>query len=58
MTEDEKPAQKPAPASLAERLKPIQDQADKIGPVDPELDHKTISDWICEDAPTGPSDAT
>lgn len=57
MTEDEKTAQKPAPASLAERLKPIQDQADKIGPVDPKLDYKTISDWICEDAPSGQSDA-
>ena len=58
MTENEKPAQKPAPASLTERLKSIRDQADKIGPVDPELDHKTISDWICEDGPTGPSDVT
>ena len=58
MPEDDKPAQQPAPASLAERLKPIQDQADKIGPVDPELDHKTISNWIYEDAPAGQSDAT
>ncbi|MEP3895197.1 MAG: hypothetical protein ABJN52_14525 [Litorimonas sp.] len=58
MTEDEKPVHKPAPASLAERLKPIQDQADKIGPVDPELDHKTISDWICENAPSGQPDTT
>lgn len=58
MTENEKPTQKPASASLAERLKFIQNQADEIGPVDLELDHKTISDWICEDAPTGQSDAT
>lgn len=53
MAEDKKPAQEPAPTSLAERMKSIQDQADKIGPVDPELDHKTISDWICEEDPTG-----
>ena len=58
MNDEEKPAQKPAPASLAERLKSVQDQADKIGPVDLELNHKTISDWICEDVPTGQSDAT
>ena len=58
MNDEEKKAQKPAPASLAERLKPIQDQADKIGPVDPELDPKTISDWVCEDGPTGQSDTT
>lgn len=58
MAEDRKPVQKPAPISLAERLKPIQDHADKIGTVDPEIDHKTISDWICEDAPSGQSEAT
>lgn len=58
MPEDEKLTLKPDPASLAERLKSVQDQADKIGPVDLEVDHKTISDWICEDAPTGQSDAT
>lgn len=58
MTEDEKPAQKPASTSMAEQLKSIQDQVDKIGPVDPELDYKTISNWICEDTPSDQSDAT
>ena len=53
MTDAEKPKLKSAPASLAERLKSVQDQAEKIGPVNPELDHKTISDWICEDGPAG-----
>lgn len=58
MTDAEKPKLKPAPASLAERLKSVQDQADKIGPVNPELYHKTISEWICEDGPAGQSNAT
>lgn len=52
MANDETAPQKPEAAPLLERLKKVQDQADQIGPVDPAIDPKTMSDWVCDDSPT------
>ena len=52
MANAEKSPQKPEAAPLMKRLKKVQDQADQIGPVDPAIDPKTISDWVCDDSPT------
>ncbi len=47
-----KKEQIPEPAeskSLIERIAPILERADRLGPFDPDLDQKVLSDWICGD---------
>ena len=41
---------KPAESkSLIERIAPILERADRLGPFDPDIDQKALADWICGD---------
>ena len=42
----------PRPAKgkkLMDRLEPVFTMADKLGPINQDIDGKTLSDWICGD---------
>lgn len=44
--------------SLMERIAPVLEMADRLGPVDPDIDQKALSGWICgDDKPLHSSEA-
>jgi hypothetical protein len=49
MPEKERKPEAAESTSLMERIVPVLELADRLGPVDPDIDQKALSDWICGD---------